>query len=161
MFLPIAQVPKDLTVNNSHIERFLKSTLCAKHPYDCQAKLKFEKFKWEIHYIIQIFHATYRKFLVAKIPTASHLGPASTVFASVPTKTNIITNQHCQHLTPLLVPPNTPNHSSSPAVHLGRGDITIFLNFIHIGKYMRTPPYTPLSLSTCRPTAAPSWYIPL
>ena len=35
------------------------------HPYECQAKLKFEKFKWEIHYIMQIFHATYRKFLVA------------------------------------------------------------------------------------------------
>ena len=26
---------------------------------------KIIKFKWEIHYIIQIFHATYRKFLVA------------------------------------------------------------------------------------------------
>ena len=31
----------------------------------CQARLKFKKLKWEIHYIIQIFHATYRKFLVA------------------------------------------------------------------------------------------------
>ena len=62
LFLPIAQVPIDLTVNNSHIERFLKSTLCAKRPYKCQAKLKFEKFKWEIHYVMQIFHATYRKF---------------------------------------------------------------------------------------------------
>ena len=65
LFLPIAQLPIDLTVNNSHIERFLKSPLCAKHPYGCQAKLKFEKFKWEIHYILQISHATYRKFLVA------------------------------------------------------------------------------------------------
>ena len=65
LFLPIAQVPIDLTINNSHIERFLKSPLCAKHPYECQARLKFEKFKWEIHYILQIFHATYRKFLVA------------------------------------------------------------------------------------------------
>ena len=65
LFLPIAQVPIDPTINNSHIERFLKSTLCAKRPYKCQAKLKFEKFKWEIHYIMQIFHATYRKFLVA------------------------------------------------------------------------------------------------
>ena len=27
--------------------------------------MKFEIFKWEIHYILQIFHATYRKFLVA------------------------------------------------------------------------------------------------
>ena len=28
-------------------------------------RLKFEKFKWEIHYIMKIFHATYRKFLTA------------------------------------------------------------------------------------------------
>ena len=27
--------------------------------------MKFEKFKWEIHYIIKIFHATYREFLIA------------------------------------------------------------------------------------------------
>ena len=65
MFLPIAQVPIDPTINNSHVKKFLKSNLCAKHPYKCQACLKFEKFKWEIHYILQIFHATYRKFLVA------------------------------------------------------------------------------------------------
>ena len=32
-----------------------------------------------------------------------------------------------------------------------------FLTFIPIGKYMCTPPYTPLSLSTCRPTAVPPW----
>ena len=28
-------------------------------------EMKFEKFNWEIHYIIKIFHATYRKFLIA------------------------------------------------------------------------------------------------
>ena len=65
LFLTIAQVPIDPTINNSHIERFLKATLCMKHPYECQAWLKFEKFKWEIHYILQIFQATYKKFLVA------------------------------------------------------------------------------------------------
>ena len=27
--------------------------------------MKFEKFKWEIHYIIKVFHATYKKFLTA------------------------------------------------------------------------------------------------
>ena len=37
LFLPIPQVPVDLTINNSHIERFLKSTLCVKCPYECQA----------------------------------------------------------------------------------------------------------------------------
>ena len=35
LFLPIAWVPIDLTISNSHIERFLKSTLCVKHPYKC------------------------------------------------------------------------------------------------------------------------------
>ena len=64
-FIPIAQIPIDPTINDSHIATFLKSHLCAQCPYKCQAKLKFEKFKWEIHYIIQIFHAMYRKFLVA------------------------------------------------------------------------------------------------
>ena len=27
--------------------------------------MKFEKFKWEIHYVIKVFHATYKKFLTA------------------------------------------------------------------------------------------------
>ena len=27
--------------------------------------MKFERFKWEIHYIIKIFHAIYKKFLTA------------------------------------------------------------------------------------------------
>ena len=65
MFVPTVPVPIELTINYSRIEKFLTSTLCAKCPYECQARLKFEKFKWEIHYIIQIFHAMYRKFLVA------------------------------------------------------------------------------------------------
>ena len=65
LFVPILHIPIDLTINNSHIATFMNSRLCAQCPYECQAKLKFKKFKWEIHYIIQIFHATYRKFLVA------------------------------------------------------------------------------------------------
>ena len=55
----------DLTINNSHIENFLKSHACNQCPDACQAKMKFEKFKWEIHYIIKVFHATYKKFLTA------------------------------------------------------------------------------------------------
>ena len=55
----------DPTANDSHIERFMKSRICVQCPYKCQAKLKFKKFKWEIHYIMKIFHATYRKFLTA------------------------------------------------------------------------------------------------
>ena len=65
LFLPIAQTPSDQTVNDSHISKFLKSTLCVLQPYECQARLKYEKFKWEIRYILDIFNATYKKFLVA------------------------------------------------------------------------------------------------
>ena len=55
----------DPTNNNLHIERFLNSCKCMQCPYACQSKMKFEKFKWEIHYIRKIFHAIYRKFLTA------------------------------------------------------------------------------------------------
>ena len=66
LFTPIIQyMPIDPSINNSHIATFKNSCLCVQHPYECQAKLKFEKFIWEIQYIIQIFHAIYRKFLVA------------------------------------------------------------------------------------------------
>ena len=63
MFLPFVYVQIDPTINNSHIEKFLQSPACHHHPYTCQAKMKFEKFKWEIHYVIKVFCATYKKFL--------------------------------------------------------------------------------------------------
>ena len=65
LFVPTAHIKIDPTINNSHIEHFLRSHACNQCPYACQAKMKFEKFKWEIHYIIKIFHATYKKFLTA------------------------------------------------------------------------------------------------
>ena len=65
LFVPIAHMQIDPTVNDSHIERFMKSCMCVQCPYECQAKMKFEKFKWEIHYIMKIFHVTYKKFLTA------------------------------------------------------------------------------------------------
>ena len=65
LFVPIAHIKIDPTINNSHIENFLRSHACNQCPYACQAKMKFEKLKWEIHYIIKIFHATYKKFLTA------------------------------------------------------------------------------------------------
>ena len=65
LFIPFAHVIIDLTINNSHIEQFLNSCACHQCPYSCQAKMKFEKFKREIHYIIKVFHATYKKFLTA------------------------------------------------------------------------------------------------
>ena len=63
LFIPLAHIKIDLTINNSHIENFLQSHACNQCPYACQAKMKFEKFKWEMHYIIKVFHATYKKFL--------------------------------------------------------------------------------------------------
>ena len=65
LYVPIAQMPIVPIINDSHIDNFLKSHICTHHPYECQAKLKFKKFKWEIHYIIKVFHATYQKFLTA------------------------------------------------------------------------------------------------
>ena len=63
--VPIAHININPTVNDSHIEKFINSCMCIQHPYACQAKMKFEKFKWEIHYIMKIFHSVYKKFLTA------------------------------------------------------------------------------------------------
>ena len=65
LFIPIVHIQIDPTVNDSHIETFLRSHACSQCPYACQAKMKFEKFKWEIHYIIKICHSIYKKFLTA------------------------------------------------------------------------------------------------
>ena len=57
---------------------------------------------------------------------------------------------------PCWFPPYTlPSHPPPLSIYVGGHHI--FLTIIPIGKYTRTPPYTPLSLSTCRPTAVPSW----
>ena len=49
LVLPLIQhIPINPSVNNSHITDFKNSRLCVQHPYECQAKLKFKKFKWEI-----------------------------------------------------------------------------------------------------------------
>ena len=61
----MAHIKIDPTSNNPHIKDFLNSCACNQCPYACQAKVKFEKFKWEIHYIIKVFHATHKKFLTA------------------------------------------------------------------------------------------------
>ena len=65
LFVPIAHININPTVNDSHIEKFINSCMCVQCPYECQAKMKFEKFKWEIHYIMKIFHSIYKKFLSA------------------------------------------------------------------------------------------------
>ena len=63
LFIPFAYAQIDPTANDSHIENFLKSPACHHHSYACQAKMKFERFRWETHYVIKVFHATYKKFL--------------------------------------------------------------------------------------------------
>ena len=63
--MPIAHINIDPTLNDSHIEKFLNSHMCVQCPYACQAKIKFEQFRWEIHYIKTIFHSIYKKFLTA------------------------------------------------------------------------------------------------
>ena len=77
-----------------------------------------------------------------QIPTATHLGPASTIIASFPTKTNINTIHHANNY-PLLVSPHTlPTHPPYCCTSMQGGHHN-FLTFIPIGKYMHTPPYTP------------------
>ena len=73
LFLPFAHVLIDPTLNNSHIENFLISPTCHHCPYACQAKMKFEQLGWEIHYVMKVFHVTYKKFLaMITILTITH-----------------------------------------------------------------------------------------
>ena len=65
LFVPIAHININPTLNHSHIEKFLNCCMCVQCPYACQAKMKFEQFQWEIHYIKKIFHSVYKKLLTA------------------------------------------------------------------------------------------------
>ena len=65
LFIPFAHVLIDPTLNDSHIESFLTSPTCHHRPYACQVKMKFERFRWEIHYVRKVFRITYKKFLTA------------------------------------------------------------------------------------------------
>ena len=65
LFVPIAHININPTLNDSHIKKFLSSCMCIQCPYACQAKMKFERFQWEIHYIRKIYHSVYKKFLTA------------------------------------------------------------------------------------------------
>ena len=65
LFIPFTHIQINPTVKDSHIDKFLKSHACNQCPFSCQAKMKFEKFKCEIHYIIKVFCAIYKKFLTA------------------------------------------------------------------------------------------------
>ena len=47
------------------IRTFLSSPAFHSHPHACQAKMKFEQFCIEIHYVYKVFCAIYKKFLTA------------------------------------------------------------------------------------------------
>ena len=49
--------------NDTAIWRFLYSLACKVHPYACLSKMKLEQYWLEIQYILQVFHAIYKKFL--------------------------------------------------------------------------------------------------
>ena len=66
LFLSFGSVLIDPIINDSHIETFIKSPTCNQCPFACQAKVKFECFKWEIRYMMKVFHATHKKFLTAR-----------------------------------------------------------------------------------------------
>ena len=91
-------MPIDPTVNNSHISKFLKSTLCVLRPYECQACLKYEKFKWEICYILDIFNAMYRKFLVAIDHLDYH--PSQNLINTTRRKRSLMYEKHAYYHSP-------------------------------------------------------------
>ena len=51
--------------NESTIQEFFNLITCQNNPYGCKSKLKFEQYKLEVQYINKVFHAIYRKFLMA------------------------------------------------------------------------------------------------
>ena len=51
--------------NDTIIWKFLNSPACRVNPYACQSKMKLEQYWREIQYVIKVFHAIYKKFLIA------------------------------------------------------------------------------------------------
>ena len=96
--IPFAHVLIDPTLNDSHIENFLTSPKCHHHPYVCQAKMKFEQFRWEIHYVMKVFHITYKKFLTAIHPIDYH--PSQMQNNKTRTKRSVIYDIYGQYHTP-------------------------------------------------------------
>ena len=98
LFIPFACVLIDPTTNDSHIENFLKSPACHHCPYACQVKMKFEQFRWEIHYVIKVFHAMYKKFLTALDHIDYH--PSQVQNNVTRTKRSVLYDVYGQYHTP-------------------------------------------------------------
>ena len=60
--------------------------------------MKFEKFKWEIHYIRKIFHATFKKFLTATDHIEYH--PSQVQSNRTGTKRSVTYEIHGQYYSP-------------------------------------------------------------
>ena len=90
-----------------------------------------------------------------QILTATHMGPATTVISSVPTKTNITTNYHCQHLPPYWYPLTPHPLLSCCPLRWGASYFSLILSTM-VSTCVHLPTH-PLSLSTCRSTAVPPW----
>ena len=98
LFMPFGCVLIDPTINDSHIENFLKSPTCHQCPYACQAKMKFECFKWEIHYMMKVFGVTHKKFLTAIDHIDYH--PSQIQSNTTRTKRSVLYDMYGQYLTP-------------------------------------------------------------
>ena len=96
--MPFGHVLINPTINDLHIENFLKSPACLQHPYACQAKMKFEQFKWEIHYMMKVFHVTHKKFLT----TIDHIDyhPSQIQDNMTRTKRSVLYDMYGQYHTP-------------------------------------------------------------
>ena len=106
--MPYGHVLIDPTLNDSHIENFLKSLACHQHPYACQAKMKFEHFKWEIHCMMNVFHVTHNKFLTAIDHINYH--PSQIQNNTTRTKRSVLYDMYGQYHTPAKI--LTPSEES-------------------------------------------------
>ena len=100
LFLSFSHVVINPTSNDSHIEDFLKSPTCHQCPYACQAKMKFERFKWEIHYMIKVFRITHKKFLTAIDHINYH--PSRIQGNAARLKRNVVYDMYGQYHTPTI-----------------------------------------------------------
>ena len=87
-----------------------------------------------------------------QVSTTAYMGPTPTYITNVPAQANTAANNYINPITPLLVPP-TSTHP--PTTHLGGGQHFFLILFPMVSTYIH--PKHPPSISTIRPTAAPSW----
>ena len=92
----------DPYANDSHIKKFLNSPTCHHHPYACQSKMKFEQFQTEIQYLVKVFHAIYKKFLIA----IGHIDYNPSQTQSNVTRSEIYNMYGCYHTQTRILTPS-------------------------------------------------------